>query len=105
MDHGKIIAEGSKDELISLVSDSQNLEIQIDNIENLDIEKLKSITGVRSISVKEDNITINSSKEINNLDKIISFFASQGVKIQNIDYKNINLETVFLNLTGRNLRD
>lgn len=105
MDHGKIIAEGSKDELISLVSDSQNLEIQIDNMENIDMEKLKSITGVKSISVKEDNITINSSREINNLDKIIGFFTSQGVKIKNIDYKNINLETVFLNLTGRNLRD
>lgn len=105
MDHGKIIAEGSKDELISLVSDSQNLEIQIDNMENIDIEKLKSITGVKSISVKEDNITINSSREINNLDKIIGFFTSQGVKIKNIDYKNINLEMVFLNLTGRNLRD
>ncbi|SHI43730.1 ABC-2 type transport system ATP-binding protein [Clostridium amylolyticum] len=105
MDHGKIIAEGSKDELISLVSDSQNLEIQIDNMENIDMEKLKSITGVKSISVKEDNITINSSREINNLDKIIGFFTSQGVKIKNIDYKNINLEMVFLNLTGRNLRD
>lgn len=105
MDHGKIIAEGSKEELISLVSDSQNLEIQIDNIEDIDIEKLKGITGVKSISIKEDNITINSSKEINNLDKIISFFTSKGLKIKNIDYKNINLETVFLNLTGRNLRD
>lgn len=105
MDHGKIIAEGSKDELISLVSDSQNLEIQIDNMENIDMEKLKSITGVKSISVKEDNITINSSREINNLDKIIGFFTSQEVKIKNIDYKNINLEMVFLNLTGRNLRD
>lgn len=105
IDHGKVIAEGSKEELISLVTDVQSLNISVDGVNEEDLKNVKSITGVISIDRDEDGLVINSKKEINNLNKIINYFAERKLKIRDIGFKSINLETVFLNLTGRTLRD
>ena len=105
IDKGKIIAEGTKEELISLISDVQSLEVQIGDISLIKEEELKEIKGVKKISIKDDVITINSQREVTNLNLIISFLTNKNINIKNIGYKEINLETVFLNLTGRTLRD
>lgn len=105
IDHGKVIAEGTKEQLISLVSDTQSLEVEIDELEIIDQRSLKDIPGVKNLNIKENNVIINSIREVNNLDKIINYFTSNNVSIRNIGYKKMDLETVFLSLTGRNLRD
>lgn len=105
IDKGKIIAEGTKEELISLVSETQSLEVQVGDISLISEQEIKNIKGVKNITIKEDVLTINSIREVNNLNLIISLLTTKNIKIKNIGYRDINLETVFLNLTGRNLRD
>lgn len=107
VDHGKVIAEGTKEELISLVTDIQSLNIKSDSLGEEILEDIKNITGVVSVKYEDDEeiLTINSKMEINNLNKIINYFADNKLKIKDIGFKSINLETVFLNLTGRKLRD
>ncbi len=105
IDKGKIIAEGTKEELISLISDIQSLEVQVGDISLINEKELKGIKGVKNITVKEDIVTINSQREVTNLNLIIEFLTSKNINIKNIGYKEIDLETVFLNLTGRTLRD
>ncbi|MGL5753358.1 MAG: ABC transporter ATP-binding protein [Paraclostridium sp.] len=105
IDHGQIIAEGTKEELKNIVSDSTILNIEIEDIESININEIKNIVGVIDISINENMIKINSVKEVNNLDKIINYMINKNIKIKNIGYKDIDLESVFLSLTGRNLRD
>ncbi|MBL4933407.1 ABC transporter ATP-binding protein [Clostridium paridis] len=105
MDKGKIIAEGTQEELITMVSDTQNLEVEISDIKNIDKEEILNIKGVKSLIIKDEVLNINSLREVSNLNLIIDYLTSKEVKIRNIGYTDINLETVFLNLTGRNLRD
>ena len=40
MDHGKLIAEGTKEELKSLITDYNYIKVNVDNMENLYIEKV-----------------------------------------------------------------
>ena len=54
------------------------------------------------MSINENSLVITSSKEVNNLDKVIKKVTEQNVKITNLDFKEITLETVFLSLTGKN---
>lgn len=105
VDHGKIIAQGTPQELKVLVSDQQSLEVTV--LANSVVEKneLERVVGVDYISIDENVITIYSSKDVQNLDKIIQYFISKNIKIINIDYQETNLESVFLSLTGRKLRD
>lgn len=105
IDHGKVIVEGTKEELKNIVSDKRTLELEVENIETVNIREVKAIKGVTDIVTDDNKLIINSSKEVNNLDKIITYFTEKEIKIKDIGYKEINLETVFLSLTGRKLRD
>lgn len=105
IDHGKIIAEGTKEELKAIITDKNTVMITVDSISRVKEEELKKIYGVNSVEIDERVVKINSSKEINNLDKIILYFTTNNIQIKNVESKVPDLETVFLTLTGRKLRD
>ncbi|WP_411168240.1 ABC transporter ATP-binding protein [Clostridium sp. MB05] len=105
IDQGKIIVEGTKEELKDMVSDKRTLNIGLEDIYKINIESLRNVEGVLDISINENNLIIASSKEVNNLDKIIKVVSDQKLKITDLGFKEITLETVFLSLTGKKLRD
>lgn len=105
MDHGKVIAEGTKEELKSIITDSNTVSITVSDASKVREEKLKEIQGVKTVEIDENTIKISSEKELNNLDKLILYFTSSKINIKNIESKVPDLETVFLTLTGRKLRD
>jgi ABC-2 type transport system ATP-binding protein len=105
IDQGKIIVEGTKEELKDMVSDKRTLNIGLEDIYKINIESLRNVEGVLDISINENNLIIASSKEVNNLDKIIKVVSDQELKITDLGFKEITLETVFLSLTGKKLRD
>jgi ABC-2 type transport system ATP-binding protein len=105
VDHGKIIAEGTKEQLKAIITDTKDITIEVKSADPLNIEQLKEINGVESVHVEGNVLKINSGTGVNNLNKIIGALLQTGTEIRSIDEKEPNLETVFLTLTGRNLRD
>jgi ABC-2 type transport system ATP-binding protein len=105
IDHGKVIAHGTKDELNDLVTDVNYVTITANDITQVNLDELKEIPGVVKIDIDNDKIKMQSKRDVANLDKIILFFTSNNISIKNIENKNPDLESVFLTLTGRKLRD
>ncbi|KMZ42857.1 ABC transporter ATP-binding protein [Brevibacillus sp. HB1.3] len=105
VDHGKVIAEGSKEELKAIITDAKEIWIGVRADEPLDLEGIKAIPGVNAVLQEENTIKIVSKTEINNLNRIIQQFIKDQVEIRSVEEQAPNLETVFLTLTGRNLRD
>ncbi|GAB1531832.1 MULTISPECIES: ATP-binding cassette domain-containing protein [Brevibacillus] len=105
VDHGKVIAEGSKEELKAIITDAKEIWIGFRADEPLDLEGIKAIPGVNAVLQEENTIKIVSKTEINNLNRIIQQFIKDQVEIRSVEEQAPNLETVFLTLTGRNLRD
>ncbi|MGO4109098.1 ABC transporter ATP-binding protein [Paenibacillus sp. YAF4_2] len=105
VDHGKIIAEGTKEQLNSIITDTKETWIGVRNAEHLDLDALKRITGVNSAGLEEQTIKIVSRGEINNLNLVIQQLIRDQVEISSVEEQAPNLETVFLTLTGRKLRD
>ncbi len=105
IDHGKVIVQGTKEELKNIVSETRNLHLLVDNGAIIEINELKKVKGVQEVLISENEIKIASSKEVNNLSNIIDKVNELGANIFDIGYKEITLETVFLTLTGRSLRD
>ncbi|HPX16485.1 MAG TPA: ABC transporter ATP-binding protein [Petrotogaceae bacterium] len=105
IDHGKIIAQGSSEELKSIITDTTTIIIKSSSIDGLDERRLKKINGVIDVQVDMPgcSIKIISSKDVNNLDKIILFFTNNNISIKNIESTVPDLEMVFLTLTGRRL--
>ncbi|GAA3411293.1 ABC transporter ATP-binding protein [Paenibacillus hodogayensis] len=105
VDHGKIIAEGTKEQLKAIITDSKEIWIGIRSDESLNTEPLKAIQGVTSVRLEEQTLKLVSKAEINNLNRIIQQLIKDQVEIRSVEEQAPNLETVFLTLTGRNLRD
>lgn len=105
VDHGKVIAEGTKEQLKAIITDTKDIWIEVKSVENLDVEQLKEINGVKAVQIDENVIKVNSDAGLNNLNKIIQHFINHDIEIRSLEEQAPNLETVFLTLTGRNLRD
>lgn len=105
MDEGKIIAEGTKDELKADINHERHYQIEAEYEGELNTEPFYYIDGVKDVSIDQSTITINTLKSVENLDRIISCLMKQSVKINDISCQTASLETVFLKLTGKSLRD
>lgn len=106
MDHGKVIALGTCSELVDLINDRNIVTVTVmDSVSKINEERIKEISGVESVEIEENTIKISSIREVNNLDKIIHYFTSNGIAINSVESKKPDLETVFLSMTGRKLRD
>lgn len=105
VDHGKIIAEGTKEQLKSTVTDVKDIRIELKSAQGGESEGLKAIPGVRNALQDEQVIRIQSDAAVDNLNRILKQLMDNGKEIRAVEEQEPNLETVFLTLTGRNLRD
>ena len=104
MDHGRIIAEGTK-EALKEKNDERKITIEISDSNDISLDTFYQIEGVKEVALNKDELRITSIKGIENLDHIIGKLISLQQKIQNVFVQEANLETIFLDLTGRSLRD
>lgn len=106
VDHGKIIAEGTKEQLTATITESKEIWIGIKSSDPaLEVDAIRQLQGVTSVRLEEQMLKIISKAEINNLNRIIQQLIKDQVEIRSVEEQAPNLETVFLTLTGRNLRD
>ena len=105
MDHGTIIAEGTKESLKEDIENEKRYTIQVEENGKISADTFYSVDGVKSAKINGDTIEITSLKGIENLDRIIAMLGNSGERIRNITSEPASLEMVFLKLTGRKLRD
>lgn len=105
MNDGKIIAEGTKEELKKKVNDEITYSFSVKNLNKLSDKQFYETDGVTKVKISENTIEITNEKLKDNLNEIISKVTAKGCKIESMSSKETSLETVFLELTGRNLRD
>ncbi len=105
MDHGAIIAEGTKESLKEEVENEKHYTIQVEENGKIAKNEFFAVEGVKSVKIEGDTIEITSLRQVENLDRIIALLSDRGERIRNIVSEAASLETVFLKLTGRKLRD
>lgn len=105
MDHGAIIAEGTKETLKAEIQDEKRYIIEIETDTPVEETSFYSITGVKSARISGSQLEVTCLKDIENLDRIIALLTEDGIRIRNVASETASLETVFLKLTGRKLRD
>ena len=105
MDKGKAIAYGTHAELIKVVGEQTRIDITL----NAEAEKIvpawQAVEGVARIDSLDGKITalVDDSNRV--LPHLFEAAARANVRITSIDIQEPDLETVFLHLTGRALRD
>lgn len=104
MDRGVILANGTLDELIKIVGEKELVDIAGDFPAQRMAEILKKIKTVDILSVRDNlaNLTCDNTDRIPSL---LELLFKNDIKVSDLKIKSPNLETVFLKLTGRSLRD
>ncbi len=104
IDHGKIIAVGTKEELYELLDQDRNITVKFQERTELSLfQKEFSDLEIKQLSAKA--LMIFGQDLINKLPQLIAQAKKQSQEIEEIDFGKPNLEKVFLKLTGRELRD
>jgi len=105
LDKGKLLAEGTPDELKRLASIEEKISINTNNIKNKDIEEIKSFKNVDTVSYDKSVLSVIYKKGKNNLQELLTFLDKKGVKYDSVFSERPTLNDVFLELTGKGLRD
>ena len=115
MDHGKVIASDSLANLYQRLPASQTLEIEF--IGELNLDALRQVDGVKNVVLQTSQAdgattaptTSNINISLNDLStdaaKVLVWLGVQGIRINRVSSGRANLESLFLTLTGRQLRD
>ena len=105
MDHGKLIAMGTHEELVRIVGETDRLEVTLSAEAPQVIETWKVTPGVHQVTSTDGHISLLVDDSNQVLPRLFEAVANTGVRLTSVDIQTPNLEAVFLHLTGRALRD
>jgi ABC-2 type transport system ATP-binding protein len=105
MDHGKLIASGSHEELVKIIGATDRITVTINAESARVMEAWQVVKGVKQVSAEDGTLTILADDSNQVLPRLFETAANNSVRITSVEVQEPNLETVFLHLTGRALRD
>lgn len=107
VDLGKVIAKGTKKEIKRLISNETTINLTLEEIKEDIIFNLKELKGVKDCmyNTEERTLSIVALEDEYSIEKIMSELVKSKVGIKSMSVVEPNLETVFLSLTGKKLRD
>jgi ABC-2 type transport system ATP-binding protein len=107
IDHGQLIALGTQAELTHQVGANESLILQLSEMDRPEplVEAVCTIPGVLKATVSDHQVAILAPEAEEILAPVISKANELGLKLRSVEIREPNLETVFLQLTGRALRD
>jgi len=103
VDHGTVIALGTPRELKERSGDKTRLEIRLARPESQ--EMLKNLEGVSDCRILGDSYILHCRRPPQAIVSLVKYLESQGNELVSLEIVTPSLEDVFIELTGRRLRD
>jgi ABC-2 type transport system ATP-binding protein len=105
MDKGKNIALGTKEELLGLIKNSETISIEVLNLDNSHLEKLKELPQLYKADYTNNKLKLYYSGGKHNLVQVLDYFKKANIDIGRVYSELPTLNDVFLEITGKELRD
>ncbi|MBQ6537956.1 MAG: ABC transporter ATP-binding protein, partial [Eubacterium sp.] len=105
MDHGKKIAEGTKDELKASIKNTETIYIEMDHVEDSLIAAMRAIPNASDVTFKDKKLAIVCEGGRHNLGFVMDELKKADVSFGRIYSELPTLNDVFLTITGKELRD
>src|SRR5258708_3130004 len=105
IDHGKVIANDTLHGLHRMLPVSNVLAVELEKMDGFQPERLRALPEVVSAEVKDGVLRIGLHELTSGAPIVLTWLSENGCAYQHVVSERPDLETVFLTLTGRSLRD
>lgn len=105
LDKGKILATGTTDELKQKAKIEEKVTVEVNNLSKKYIEELKQLQNIDEVTYNVNNLVVTYKKGKNNLAEMVDYLKKESIKYNKIYSERPTLNDVFLELTGKELRD
>lgn len=105
MDKGKVIAMGSKDELKAMIKLGETISVEISGLDNNKIDEIKKLPNINSVDYNNRVLAIKYNKGKHNLTTLLDYFKENNMSFGRVYSEIPTLNDVFLEITGKDLRD
>jgi ABC-2 type transport system ATP-binding protein len=106
VDHGQIIAEGTPPDLIDRLGGHHVVEFEVGgNTDGQGLEQWRSLPSVESVRHEDGTICLNVREPHLTIPALLGAVNQQGQQLEHLSTRQASLEDVFVNLTGRHLRE
>lgn len=105
MDKGKNIAIGTKDELKQMIKKSETITIEILELEEEHLAAIRELPHVYEVSYEDDRLNVLCSGGRHNLLRVLDYLQEAGLSFGRVHSELPTLNDVFLEITGKQLRD
>jgi ABC-2 type transport system ATP-binding protein len=105
IDKGKTVATGTKDELKAMITLGEKITVESYGMSLDQLSALRRLPNIVSVDYKDQLLVVKSSKGKNNLETVLDFIKKEGIQFGKIYSEMPTLNDVFLEITGKDLRD
>jgi ABC-2 type transport system ATP-binding protein len=112
VDHGQIIAEGTPSDLIDRLGGHHVVEFRVDgradvsgNSNGQGTELWRALPSVESVRSEDGTICLNVREPHLTIPALLTAISQHGHQLEHLSTRQASLEDVFVNLTGRHLRE
>ena len=105
MDKGRVIAEGTIDELKSNVKCSETVTVEARELDDKTLEEVKTLEHVFEVAYDKGELTVKYTGGKHNVVRLLNTLQNKNIHIGRVSSEQPTLNTVFLELTGKELRD
>ena len=105
LDKGNILARGTSDELKELANIEEKITVEVNNLDERYVHEITELKNVDVATYGGNILVVTYSKGKNNVSELIDYFKNHRIKYNKIFSERPTLNDVFLELTGKELRD
>lgn len=105
IDKGKVIAKGTSSELKDMIAINEKISFVTDDLNRVLMEKLKNMDHILDFVYKDGSVSMTFSKSEENLLNLVKILGDYKLIYRSISIEKPSLNDVFLELTGKDLRD
>ncbi|MGN0286981.1 MAG: ATP-binding cassette domain-containing protein [Atopobiaceae bacterium] len=105
MDHGRSVASGTAEQLKAMVGTGEKITIEVEGLTDGVLRRVSSLEHVRSAQSDNGMLRVQCSSGAHNLADILGVLSSAGLSYGRVLSEPPTLNDVFLEITGRQLRD
>lgn len=105
MDHGRIIASGTNEELKGMIRTGETVTIETVVLDDRALADIRGLNHVYDVSYADQVLTVRCTGARNNLLQILTFLQEREIPFGRVFSEQPTLNDVFLEITGKQLRD